>query len=81
MEGDRVVYRSKVDCLRVCTDGPIAVVWPDGIWYRNASPEVLERILQEHIVGGVPVAEFVISRNRYQTPEDAGTEDQEVWAS
>jgi (2Fe-2S) ferredoxin len=60
-QGDQVVYRSKVDCLRVCTSGPIAVVWPDGIWYRNATPEVLERILQEHVIGGRPVSEFIIA--------------------
>ena len=61
-QGDRVVYRSKVDCLRVCTNGPICVVWPDGIWYQRATPEVLERILQEHVLGGRPVAEYVIAR-------------------
>ena len=60
-QGKDVIYRSKVDCLRVCTNGPIAVVWPDGIWYRNATPEVLERILQEHVIGGRPVREFMIA--------------------
>jgi (2Fe-2S) ferredoxin len=60
-QGKDVVYRSKVDCLRVCTNGPIAVVWPDGVWYRNATPEVLERILQEHVIAGRPVREFMIA--------------------
>jgi len=62
MDGDTVVYRSKVDCLRVCVAGPICVVWPDGIWYRGATPAVLERILQEHILGGRPVEDYIIAR-------------------
>jgi (2Fe-2S) ferredoxin len=57
------VFRTKCHCLRVCTDGPIAVVHPDGVWYRAADPAVLERILQEHVLGGKVVEEYVIAQH------------------
>ncbi len=65
-----IVLRSKADCLRVCERGPILLVWPDGVWYADVSPDRVKRIVEKHIIGQQPVEEWIVKRTPFEKNND-----------
>jgi (2Fe-2S) ferredoxin len=57
-----IVLRTKADCLRICAEGPILLIWPEGTVYGGVSPERIEPILREHVIGGQPIEQWIIKR-------------------
>lgn len=60
---DLKLMRTKAACFRICKEGPLLLIYPDGTWYSRVTPERFERILQEHLIGGNPVQEYLVAQN------------------
>jgi len=63
-----LVLRTKADCLRICAEGPILLIWPDGIVYGGVTPVRIERILREHVLGGTPIEAWILKRMPFRAP-------------
>lgn len=68
------VMRTKAGCFRICAQGPWLVIYPDGIWYNRVTPARFERILQEHLLRGEPVREWIIAQNALDSFQPRGGE-------
>jgi (2Fe-2S) ferredoxin len=71
-----IVLRTKADCLRICAEGPILLIWPDGTIYGGVTPERIEAILRQHVIGGMPIEDWVVGQNHLAT-EAPGCRDGE----
>jgi (2Fe-2S) ferredoxin len=71
-----IVLRTKADCLRICAEGPVLLIWPEGIVYSGVTAERIERILREHVIGGTPIHEWIVKRMPFSArPANAGTSE------
>lgn len=71
-----IVLRTKADCLRICAEGPVLLIWPEGIVYGGVNAERIERILREHVIGGTPIEPWIIKRTPFRAPSaGAGTSE------
>ena len=62
-----IVLRNKADCLRICAEGPVLLIWPEGIVYAGVTPERIERIVLEHVIGGTPIEPWIVRRYALRT--------------
>jgi len=69
--GGAGLFRTKAVCLRICREGPVALVYPEGVWYRLVSKEVCDRIIDEHLLNGMPVTEYMITANPLAPAKDS----------